>query len=359
MNKYTVVEMEQVMWGAALLGSGGGGGIALAQSFLAGLPEGAFIYVIDQSELQDRRCSIVAFLGAPSAGSQPDPTALLAAYDLLGGTACVIPGEIGPVNSLSPMFVAMARPGVVVANGDGAGRALPKISMATFNNKNMTPSMAISNGKGIDISIDTQVPIGSADSILRAIVSDRASFGQVGGLALWSMDAPTANAATIWGTLESTRQLGAAILSNLTVAQLKDKLGALGWPVDETFTGTLAVGSTLTAGGFDVGSVSVTSADGVVQTLFTENESMVRWFSTSQRGIPAPYSLCYWDNESQRPFTNVEAARYAGKQVTILCLQPRAQLMHQSYAMQGFTDFLVSFGYAGKIPNLSATTAVR
>ncbi|MBA3896018.1 MAG: hypothetical protein H0X36_02525 [Sphingomonadaceae bacterium] len=62
----------------------------------------------------------------------------------------------------------------------------------------------------------------------------------------------------------------------------------------------------------------------------------------------------FWDNASQRPFTNVEAPQFVGKNITILCLAPRSQLTSQPAAMQGFSDFLIAFGYAGQFPNLTA-----
>lgn len=351
MYTYGIEQMTQVMWGAALLGSGGGGGIATGQAFIASMPSDASVTVVDAAELNGRDCSVAAFLGSPSAGAQADPTALLSAYDRLGATPCVIPGEIGPGNSLSPMLVAVNRPGVVVANGDGAGRALPKLSMATFNT-GTTPPMVISNGAGIDISIDTAVPIDSADAILRAIVSERTVFGQVGGLALWKMDSAAATGCTIWGTLEATRQLGQAILGDTTIGNLVTLLGQLGWPVVSTFSGTLSVGRTVTAGGFDVGSAMIT--DGKTQTLFLENENMLSWMNNSDDAVAAPYSLCYWDNETKRPFTNVEASRYVGKQVTVLVLTPRPPVLSQPNAMKGYLDFLPDFGYAGTVPGYVA-----
>ena len=353
---YGKTELKQLVYGSAFLGSGGGGGLALANQLLELVAGDAQVNVIEQSELGGRTCSIAAFVGSPTSGT-PNTAALLSAYDLLGGTDCVVPGEIGAVNSLSPFLVAIAR-GKSVLNGDTAGRALPKISMASYNHFNSTPRMAVSNGRGIECIISTQLDITSADAILRAIIGDKATFGDVGGLALWSISSDDALSWTIWGTIERTRSLGEAILSGLSVDSLTNKLTDIGRNVLFTYSGTLHTTPLNVGGGFDIGMVKV-SGTADARTLFLENENMTYWRSDSREAIAAPVSLCYWDSVAKRPFTNVEAASYEGKDVTVFGIEALPELTSSAGAMAGFRQFLLDFGYAGKVPGYSGSAGHR
>lgn len=346
MINYNKTAIQQIIWGGALLGSGGGGGIDLALAFLSIIPANASFTVLQQGDAPVPAV-VTAFVGAPDALSQPTVQPLLDAFDRFVAqqpATCTVPVETGAVNSIAPFLVALTR-NVVIADADGAGRAVPQLTNLVFNDGVPVSPIELSNGQGVATRIN--VPdAATAEALVRSVVTT-AQFGQVGGLALWGMTPAQLQQYVIWGTLETTRQLGAAILNGTTAQGIVDTLNSLGRAANVFATGTFSAGQEQTGGGFDTGRNTVAGANGLV-TIYNQNENLISW--SDQQGAPlyvAPSSICYWDNQANLPFTNVEAAAKNGRNVSLIHISPLKRLAQSPAAMAGFKNTLLNVGYAG------------
>ncbi len=82
----------------------------------------------------------------------------IAAFDRLnkeyrGQIGYVIPGEIGAVNTIALILVAIDK-GIPVIDGDGAGRAIPALTMTTFAALNLSANPTVlANNQGQAVSV--------------------------------------------------------------------------------------------------------------------------------------------------------------------------------------------------------------
>lgn len=191
-----IEKLYYLIEGAALLGSGGGGNkaaaYALASYIVETAPSGVVQLLSAQDHLFDSSAMgcIIADIGANAAQEEKQHEAIATAFNELSlqlkrtiGTnlTFVVPIETGPENSIVP-FVVAARYGVPVLDIDGAGRAVPVLSLATFGKLPPSPAV-IANDKGdfLLLQIDQ---VADMDSMLRPVTGS-ALFGNSGSLALW------------------------------------------------------------------------------------------------------------------------------------------------------------------------------
>lgn len=189
-------KLYQIIEGAALLGSGGGGNKAAAYALLNYIVETApsgkvqLLSALDHTFDSSEMGCVIADIGANSAQEEKQYEAIATAFNELSmqiqrtvGTslAFVLPIETGPENSMVP-FVVAACYGIPVLDVDGAGRAVPVLQLATFSELPPCPAV-IANDKGdfILLQIDK---VADLDSMLRPITGS-ALFGNSGSLALW------------------------------------------------------------------------------------------------------------------------------------------------------------------------------
>ena len=354
MKIYNKQNIEQVIWGGALLGSGGGGGLELALQFLDSIPANAQVKIIESGDpLGTAIGGIVAFVGAPDALSNLTVEPLLDAFSRLndvhsGKITLLVPVETGAVNSLAPLLVAL-KTGVGVIDADGAGRAVPQLTNLTFSNVIPISPIILSNGAGVASQFD--VPdAATAESVVRQVVT-APQFGQAGGLGLWVMDAEQLASTPIWGALETNRAIGEAILNGATSLEICEALNELGRFAAVAATGKFSAGVETTGGGFDLGRTTITQKDGSVLTVYNQNESLFAW--NNNLDVPvivAPNSACYWNEDTRRPFTNADLKANDGANVSLIGVRAVPQLFLSPTAMEGFKNTLAALGYAGVLP---------
>lgn len=132
--------VRDLQWGAAVLGSGGGGDTHLGTLMaLQAVRRNGPVRLLAPYELADQALVIaVAFMGAPAVLDEklPGEKALLAAVDTLqehlGRRAdALVPMEVGGRNCLSAVATA-ASVGLPLVDADGFGRAFPELHMVSF-----------------------------------------------------------------------------------------------------------------------------------------------------------------------------------------------------------------------------------
>src|SRR5690242_18854327 len=140
MRPITLDEIESLAIGAWILGTGGGGSPYLALLNMRQLyKKGVECRLMDASELDDDDLvAVVSNMGAPLVGQErlTDPRTIERAVrmmeDYLGRRfRAVMSLEIGGGNAIQP-FMAAAKLGVPVVDGDCMGRAFPEAQMTSF-----------------------------------------------------------------------------------------------------------------------------------------------------------------------------------------------------------------------------------
>lgn len=214
--RVTPTDLIPMARGAAVLGGGGGGdphiGRLLATSAMR---EHGDVEIVSPDEVPASACVLpIAMMGAPtvmvekipSAGQIPLALETLARY--LGRTpthvACM---EAGGVNSMVP-FVAAARLGLPLIDGDAMGRAFPELQMVlpTMSGVSATP-MSIVDDKGNQGVFDT-IDNNWAERLARSATID---MGCAPIVSLYAMSGREVRDCFVPGTLSLCRSIGSAI----------------------------------------------------------------------------------------------------------------------------------------------------
>lgn len=277
------------------------------------------------------------------------------------GIDYIIPVEIGPVSTITACLTAH-KMGKTVLNVDGAGRAVPTLDLITYTtnahvsvnptflcseneNENKKPPEApvyhqikleIFGDKkpGAVFSDDMDSGAASKMESLARPVLNMPEFDQKAGLVMWYFEDVTKlmdDLASVKGTLTFCHKLGGAIRSKLKDEDGLPDIEELFADIKELFKvqpmfkelpiypdpaikeicrGELKSATTLTAGGFDVGVITI--KDNRVKgdpehfyKIIFQNESLLLWDSDSP--IPlvmAPDLISYLIEEEPYTFTN-------------------------------------------------------
>jgi uncharacterized protein len=355
LNKDQILD---ICYGATFLGSGGGGPFKTGQRLVQALPDDVAIEVKTVNEViadrQDKLTAIVAFIGSPEAGSElKSVDAAVKALELLEKAynqpiGYVIPIELGGGSTIVPFVVAHSK-NIAVIDGDGAGRAVPSLTMTTFAAANLSADPTIiadNDGQSVSVHVKTA---DEAEAFIRPILSV-AAFGGEAGLALWAMDkAALQKAVTIQGTLQLAEEVGHILRnSSQPIDNVLQCLYHRGWVARRLFTGIVQPLPPQTQGGFDFGKVVLRNDAAKREVwVYYQNENLIAW--DTQKTVPmiiAPDSICYVTSEGQ-PFSNADIDdKIVNHPATLIGIIARRQLQTGSI-LQNFKKSLENLGYAG------------
>lgn len=393
--------------GSCFLGSGGGGGIISTLKLIEQMPEETTIECVSlQDAVKDKQgiTAIVAFMGAPAAFKNPvyPPQDLIAAFDDLDQKAqqkygksirYLMPVEIGAMNLAAAYMVAceknknrQAENKIKVVDADGAGRAVPQLTMLTmaanglscdpsvlarvldsssedsergfashmFSNGGLHPNLSFSSGKTYKVNLEIGDPE-QIEIISRSIVSSPL-YGQYAGLAIWMMnDSELKQADPVECSMTDSLQLGRLLRQNSDQEQLFSEWNKT---LVKLFTGILVDIETTTSGGFDHG-VATLQNDKETFCVYIQNENIIGWMkSESSPCVMAPDSICWVAEEFVKPEGCPESIRvfsndpedwknFQNKRVTVWG-KPSDPKLKSAAMNQIFSDLRSSFGYPGK-----------
>lgn len=357
----TESELKKIALGACFLGSGGGGKLETSFTFIKNycdnLSEDAKnrkLKIVDLDDVTEKHTGIVvAYMGAPQKADEIKcPDAVCEVINKFGndkGIDYIIPVEIGPVSTIAACLTAhkMGKP---VLNVDGAGRAVPTLDLITYTTNagvSVNPTILCSeNGNKktteyqvyhqvtltLEVPNDTEPGAASKMEFLARSVLSNPDFDQKAGLVMWYFDDLTKfkedSLAFVQGTLTFCQKLGGAIQSKPTVEDvfcdieelfksqsiypaIKENYSA----IKEICRGKLESATTSTAGGFDVGVITIEAEDEAkakddsehLYKIIFQNESLILWDSGSATPlVMAPDLISYLieDDEGQYVFTN-------------------------------------------------------
>jgi len=345
--------LEYILHGSALLGSGGGGEIKAGKQFiqvilkqkhvvnLVNKPTGGFAFVL-------------ADIGAVSAIEASQEKAIYHAYDILnnyfkknrGSCTCLFAVETGPENTMAAI-VAAAKNKISVFDGDGAGRAVPQIQLCSYASAGLRPApAAITNDKSDALIVFCDSPSGM-DSLLRPVTA-APEFGNSASLAMFpATDAQLAKGC-VKGSISYSLYTG--MLLQGIVRKDKKLIDQSRKKVNGRRGVYLAKGRVVNvtdqvSGAFDIGSVTLKCDKGEMITIYNQNENLIAFSSRhSQPLAVAPHSICYLKNTLE-PITNGEIKK--NDVVHLIGVEAVRPLMTPS-VLAGFQSLLNGLGYGGK-----------
>ena len=360
----TESELKKIALGACFLGSGGGGGLNTSFTFIKNYLKNCSkdekkskLKIVDLKDVTSRKTGIVvAYMGAPQkADSIKCPDAVCKGIekfmeDMKGkdqnfkGIDYIIPGEIGAVSTITACLTAH-KLGMPVLNIDGAGRAVPTLDLVTYTTNahaSVNPTILCSENMGttkhpvyhqVTLEISDNKGPGAASKMeaLARPVLNMDVFDQKAGLVMWYFRDVTKlkrKLTSVKGTLTFCQKLGGAIQSKSKdkegfpdIKKLFERQPIYDWQpviypaIKEICRGKLVSATTSTAGGFDVGVITIEAEDEAkakddsehLYKIIFQNESLILWDSGSATPlVMAPDLISYLieDDEGQYVFTN-------------------------------------------------------
>lgn len=320
----TEADIDRITLGAGVLGTGGGGnpwlGSLMAKAQLA---EGRDLRVISLEELSpDAHVMALAGIAAPTVGVERmvegnESARLVRVMEQHLGHRidALIADEIGGSNAIAPM-IAAARLGLPVVDGDGMGRALPEVQMATFFiNGHVAHPAGLIDFEGNTLIVTEARSPRMLERLLRA---GTVAMGSAAYFTTAPMTGAFVRRHAVPGTLRLAHRIGDAVLAARAaktdpVAAICNAMGAR-----TLLCGKVTDVQRRTEGGFVRAALTLAGLDrdrGRTVTVSVQNEYLAAWEDRQPLAL-TPDLICLVDSESGRPIGS-EELRY-GLRVTLL-----------------------------------------
>jgi DUF917 family protein len=346
MRELTLEDLDDMVLGATLLGTGGGGDPYIARLMVRqAMEDFGPVTIVEPGELDPEGLVLtVAVIGAPTVIVEKVPAGTeftgcvqaLASY-LGKEPVALMPIEVGGMNTLIPLAVA-AEMGLPVIDADSMRRAFPQIEMCVFTLAGISASpMSVADEKGNRVVFEAttnQV----AEKLARASVMQ---LGMANGISCYSMSAGDVGRYAIQGSMSYCIELGRKL-----AAVQRGELNAFEDFLEFAearlyFSGKIIDLDRRTTGGFARGTVVLEALGDPSRTMRVEiqNELLIA-FEDGKAVITTPDLICFLDYENAQPITT-ETLAY-GQRVNVIGL-PCAPEWHQP----GMLDIVGprAFGY--------------
>jgi len=309
-------DVEDLVVGAAILGTGGGGDPYIGKLMvLQELERGRKIEIVSADEVDNDAFVVpVAAMGTPVVLVEKIPSGKEALFSLKllenyfnRKVDFISPIEAGGINSTIPLVVGAER-GLPVIDADGMGRAFPELQMVTLHIHGIkaTP-MAISDERGNAAILDT-IDNYWAERIARVIT---VRYGGSAWIAIYPTFGKPYKEAAIRGSISLAIEIGRALRETKSAG--KNPIDAL---LDvthgfELFRGKIVDVQRFNIGGFARGEAVIDGLDdykGSKLIIRFQNENLVA-IRDNEIIASVPDLITVLDSESGRPITT-ERLRY-------------------------------------------------
>ncbi|BDR91024.1 DUF917 domain-containing protein [Vulcanisaeta souniana] len=316
-------DVEDLVIGAAILGTGGGGDPYIGKLMvLQELEKGRKIRVVGVDDVDDEAFVVpVAAMGTPVVLIEKIPSGKEALYSLKllenyfkRKVDFISPIEAGGINSTIPLVIAAER-SLPVIDADGMGRAFPELQMVTYHVYGIKASpMAISDERGNAAILDT-VDNFWAEKIARVIT---VKFGGSAWIAIYPTFGKPYKEAAIRGSISLAIEIGRALRESK--AHGENPIDAL---LDVThgfmlFKGKIVDIQRFNIGGFARGEATIEGLDehkGSKLVIRFQNENLVA-IRDGEIMASVPDLITVLDSESGKPITT-ERLRYGLRVIVI------------------------------------------
>lgn len=308
MRSITRADMDDVIQGAALLGAGGGG----SPDNAAKIADDAFdevdtVELVDPSSVPDgARAVVTGGMGSPEKSKGPEAREELFAVERLEATLGeeydhLLPFEIGAGNVARPIRAAAAT-GRPVVDGDGAGRAVPELQMATYNLAGIDIAPFALSAADRNAAVLYPNDTNAGERMSRALTVE---FGSSAGFACYPMNGRQVRETVVSGSVSKSRAVGEVL--RMAREDGKDPVAAVADHLDGAVLarGTVTSVTSETRDGFDFAEVTLEdTAEGGEVRVGVKNENMVVWRDDEPIAV-APDLIC-WATPDGRALTNVD-----------------------------------------------------
>ena len=335
-------ELRDIVYGATLLGSGGGGspenGMQLVNSILEVANE---VKLVDPQEVPDySMLCVVAGMGAPEVmlkrgWEKEDVPALKLMEEATGKTMdYTVAVETGGFNSITPLHAAAGK-GVAAIDGAGIERAIPQLEMTMFHVHNIpiAPVTLADASGNFAVLYPKDPPM--AETMARGIT---VAFGMKCGLACHPMAGWQLKKSVIPRTCTRAEEVGKSMREATEKGQ--DPVNAVVKVTNgyEIVRGTVKEKAVETRGGFDYGKVAVADV-----RVDYKNENMIAW----KAGKPVVISpdLTCWMTTDGKPLTNADIKK--GMDVAVIGVKAHER-WRTTEGLAVYKPVLAELGYTEK-----------
>ena len=341
-------DLDDILLGAAVLGTGGGGEIAEGKARITeALAAGKSFVLVDPEDVPDDAVICTPYMLGALSDVSPDqdpayarlPRAtrnpLLLAYDRFqehlgrkfhGVVAC----ELGGSNTAAAFYCA-AMNGHVIVDGDPSGRAVPEIQHTTYNLAGLAPGdLVLANAFGERFVFENVHDDHRAEDIARALAI--ASCNDIAAID-HALPMGTLRHALIGGTISKSLELGRAMRgSRNDGTDLAEVIADTGSGT-VVFRGSVTDCASRTDTGFTVGEFTLANDRGETYRIAFKNENMCGFLNYAVSAT-IPDLICVLDLERHEPVTNPNVR--IGAQVAVVVLPaPDAFLTPEGLALFG------------------------
>lgn len=385
-----IAELKYIAAGAAILASGGGGSYLDAVSILEEFEATGWRGAIPLHEYDGATdCCVLAMMGSPDAAANMTLADVnhsiantIATFQRAAGCVlgCLIPVEIGAINTIVPFLAAAQADNAIgwVVDGDGAGRAVPELPQTSYGGSlDLAASPgALANNAGTAAALQSAtLRAGSAGQIEALAGGVLSAFGSFAGIALWPSSISNHYALSgnyIKNTVSQTKDLGQFLLTATTppptaivARKIAELTGRATAAVLTNFYIT-AISQSTTSGSLDAGIIRLDNSPDQGQSsethyVYNLNENLIIYSSrASAPSIVAPDSICYYSESYGRGFSNAinDLALYfnpatgksTGRTVSVIKVDAAPALCTTPGVVASFAGLLRNIGYAGALP---------
>jgi DUF917 family protein len=362
MIKLSIEDLEDVLEGAALLGSGGGGSKAIGEEMIAALKKLDKKFVLFETApfsnlADDDIVVIVADIGGNEAPMPNQDDIAWNAFQTLEQHVkaqlnkpikYVVPIELGAENSLAPAYVA-GRAGIPLLDADGCGRAVPTLPLSTFAVADLCPSPAAIAGTRGDTAVLQTSNAASLEMLARNItLADQ--FANSASMAFSPMSGEEFKKAAVPGGISRAREIGKRLREfRQSKSKYQTPIEAISEINGLTFKvlleGKLGKQQDNVIGGFDMVRVVVSGKTTSV-VLLAKNEILIAWDPTCTSPMATgPDSITLLTKNGQT-MSLAESDDYAGQDVYLLAIQAQTRIDNHTFR-QLFCEQFEELGYIG------------
>ncbi|MHB9293836.1 hypothetical protein Holit_02955 [Hollandina sp. SP2] len=322
MKTVNYTEILNSIWGAALMGGGGGGSLKYGWAMLTAYmdshklePQDVSMKVIDPKDMDtEDYAGVTAAIGAPTAIPGDFSPYANNAFRLLqtldrGATPprklrYSLAVELGGFNTFVPMLIALDQQ-IPLVDADGSGRAVPALNTTLLAvNGNDTAPLGLADKDNNQVTLALQDPQNAqlAETLARQVA---VGFNNICGLSGWTIHKQAIIHTLPVGSISRCEKIGAI----LRESAITDKFGELQrqgiLQCREVFRGKITRGESTEQEGFDIGFVEYTARGSSCKTLF-QNETLLIQSSAGEVWMTAPDIIACYDQETGQPLTNAD-----------------------------------------------------
>jgi len=362
-------DLLDVIWGATLMGGGGGGSALDGLALVKNLEENhkdidMELKMITADEMEaGGYAAVTAGMGAPTVIKTIDfgPYAInsfealremVAKMDDSKDVKYCIPVESGGFNTFVPMFISILK-GYPFVDADGCGRAVPALNTLLLHiNGCDTSPLAMANGA------DDRLTINMADARNAELAEEIGrhicmAFGMMSGLSGWILSKEEIQKNLPTGVVSMEMEMGRILRESAEKGELAsvfEKLQAVGLQAKKLCIGEVVKAETKAEAAFDYGVVEVKDSESdTVYVIYFQNENLMVAQREGGKEVPlmtVPDITCMYNMDGGMPLTNADIKE--GQKVGLGVIKVNDLWWKNPNMFDMWRPFLERVGYTGE-----------